>query len=55
MRSITSRGCAELRFVTLTVADPIGVGLVNSLERPGGNVTGLSNSRWSSTRSGSRF
>ena len=32
---------STIPIVTLTVADPVGVGLVNSLERPGGNVTGV--------------
>ena len=29
--------------VFVLVSDPVGIGIVNSLKRPGGNVTGLSN------------
>jgi ABC-type uncharacterized transport system substrate-binding protein len=32
---------ASIPIVFVTVADPVGVGLVQSLSRPGGNITGL--------------
>ena len=32
---------STIPIVTMTVADPVGVGLVNSLEHPGTNVTGV--------------
>jgi putative tryptophan/tyrosine transport system substrate-binding protein len=32
---------AAIPIVALSVADPVGVGLVSSLDRPGGNVTGM--------------
>jgi putative ABC transport system substrate-binding protein len=35
---------SSLPIVAVNVADPVGSGLVASLARPGGNVTGLSNS-----------
>jgi putative ABC transport system substrate-binding protein len=31
----------EIPIVMLYVADPVGVGLVQSLARPGGNLTGV--------------
>jgi putative tryptophan/tyrosine transport system substrate-binding protein len=34
---------ARIPLVMVSVTDPVGVGLVASLARPGGNVTGLSN------------
>jgi ABC-type uncharacterized transport system substrate-binding protein len=47
--AVTSLGAGELKKITSTIpivfvlsADPIGFGLVESLARPGGNVTGLS-------------
>jgi putative tryptophan/tyrosine transport system substrate-binding protein len=47
--AVTSRGAVELKKLTGTIpivmtlgADPIGMGLVESLARPGGNFTGLS-------------
>ena len=33
---------SEIPIITATAADPVGSGLVGSLARPGGNVTGLS-------------
>jgi putative ABC transport system substrate-binding protein len=33
---------SEIPIITATAADPVGSGLVRSLARPGGNVTGLS-------------
>lgn len=35
-------GAGKIPIVMVAVADPVRVGLVSSLERPGGNVTGLS-------------
>ncbi len=32
----------EVPIIAMAVADPIGLGVVNSLARPGGNVTGIS-------------
>ena len=32
---------SEIPIVTLTLADPVGAGIVASLDRPGGNVTGV--------------
>src|SRR5262245_19624683 len=47
--AVTELGAAELKKLTITipivfviVADPVGGGLVESLARPGGNLTGLS-------------
>jgi putative tryptophan/tyrosine transport system substrate-binding protein len=47
--AVTSLGAGELKKITSTIpivfvlsADPVGFGLVESLARPGGNVTGLS-------------
>jgi putative tryptophan/tyrosine transport system substrate-binding protein len=47
--AVTVPGAGELKKITSTIpivfvlsADPIGFGLVESLARPGGNVTGLS-------------
>jgi putative ABC transport system substrate-binding protein len=37
------RGTSVIPFVFAAVADPVGIGVVDSLARPGGNVTGLSN------------
>jgi putative ABC transport system substrate-binding protein len=37
------RATATIPIVMAAVADPIGAGLVQSLARPGGNITGLSN------------
>src|SRR5262245_12262299 len=36
------RGTSTLPIVFITVGDPVGVGLVQTLSRPGGNATGLS-------------
>jgi hypothetical protein len=40
--------------VMMFSSEPVASGLVNSLARPGGNVTGLSTVRRSSTPSGSK-
>jgi len=37
---------ATVPIVFVTVADPIGMGLVTNLARPGGNVTGLATIEW---------
>jgi putative ABC transport system substrate-binding protein len=34
------RATSEIPIVMVTLADPVGVGLVDSFQRPGGNVTG---------------
>jgi putative ABC transport system substrate-binding protein len=37
------QGTSVIPIVFAAVADPIGIGVVDSLARPGGNITGLSN------------
>jgi putative tryptophan/tyrosine transport system substrate-binding protein len=37
------RGTSVIPIASLRWADPVGIGIVDSLARPGGNVTGLSN------------
>jgi putative ABC transport system substrate-binding protein len=37
------QGTSVIPIVFAAVADPVGIGVVDSLARPGGNVTGLSN------------
>ncbi len=37
------RATSSIPIVMIFVADPVGAGLVNSLARPGGNITGQSN------------
>jgi ABC-type uncharacterized transport system substrate-binding protein len=39
---ITKRATSNIPIVMALVLDPVGSGLVESLARPGGNVTGLS-------------
>ena len=38
-----NRATTSIPIVMAAVADPVGIGLVQSLAQPGGNVTGLSN------------
>src|SRR5262249_28734051 len=42
MRPVRFRSCCEVPIVLLANGDPVGVGLVNSLAHPGGNITGTS-------------
>jgi putative ABC transport system substrate-binding protein len=37
------QGTSVIPIVFAAVADPVGIGVVDSLARPGGNITGLSN------------
>ena len=37
------KATATLPIVMINIADPVGFGLIKSLARPGGNITGLSN------------
>jgi putative tryptophan/tyrosine transport system substrate-binding protein len=40
---IVRKASANMRIVFISVSDPIGPGFVNSLRRPGGNITGFTN------------
>ena len=39
---VTKKATTNIPIVMTTAGDPVGVGLVASLARPGGNVTGVS-------------
>src|SRR5262249_50980314 len=43
------RATSSIAIVMATSNDPIGMGLVNSLAKPGGNITGLSTQGFDST------
>jgi putative ABC transport system substrate-binding protein len=40
------RGSSTIPIVFTTVGDPVGIGLVKDLARPGGNATGFSDVLW---------
>jgi putative ABC transport system substrate-binding protein len=42
-------------IVFVQVVDPVGSGFVDSLARPGGNATGLTNSRWLGLKQSERW
>jgi putative ABC transport system substrate-binding protein len=37
------RATSTIPIVMMSIGDPVGAGLVKSLARPGGNITGVSN------------
>ena len=39
----TKQATTEIPIIMVSVADPVGVGLVTNLARPGGNITGITN------------
>src|SRR2546423_771818 len=41
--AVLMRATQTIPIVMISAGDPVGTGLVSSLSRPGGNVTGLSN------------
>ncbi len=41
-RLAAKRATSTLPIVAVGIPDPVGIGLINSLVRPGGNLTGLS-------------
>jgi putative ABC transport system substrate-binding protein len=43
MANAAQRATAIIPIVIVGISDPIGTGLVGSLARPGGNITGLGN------------
>jgi putative ABC transport system substrate-binding protein len=47
--SALQRATASIPIVTMASGDPIGMGFVKSLAKPGGNITGLSNQGLDST------
>ncbi len=41
--NVVRQASANMRIVFISVSDPIGPGIVKSLDRPGGNITGFTN------------
>src|SRR5262249_12467120 len=46
---VLQRATSSIPIVMATTADPVGIGLVKSLAKPGGNITGVSNQALDST------